>query len=279
MSDVLQTIDFVAFIFAIERCRGSKNNEHFLMSDSNTFMASQKDREIDLLDKIARSSQLNGMLLNLFYTVSHNLNAYTSNIKMLLDLIDLEEDPAENRTNLNHLRTVSNDLNKTITDLSQIVYVQNNLDVVKEPLSLNQYLKKVKNVIDGYSVEDRLRFVNNISEEAFVYHNPAYLESILLNFCTNAIKYAHPDRFPVIEFNFFNKKDSKILTIKDNGQGIDLKRYGDSLFGLNQTFHQHENANGIGLYITKYQIEAMKGMITVDSKIGEGTTFTIVFKE
>jgi signal transduction histidine kinase len=250
------------------------------MSNTNIHINSQNDRELDLIDKINKSSELNNMLLNLFYTVSHNLNAYTSNIKMLLDLIDLEDDPAENRANLGHLRTVSNDLNKTITDLSQIVYVHNNLEVIKEQLNLNQYLKKIKNVIDGYTVEDRLRFINNVPDDAFVYHNPAYLESILLNFSTNAIKYAHPDRFPVIEFSFFTEPhNSKVLVIKDNGLGIDLKRYGDSLFGLNQTFHQHGNANGIGLYITKYQIEAMKGMVTVESKVGEGTTFKIHFSE
>lgn len=247
------------------------------MGDTHIHNTSQTDREMEIMERLAKSNDLNSMLLNLFYTVSHNLNSYTANIKMLLDLIDLEDDPAENRKNLDHLRTVSNGLNKTITDLSQIVYVQNNLDIIKERLNLNEYLNKVKNVIDGFTVEDRLRFMNNVPDSAFVNHNPAYLESILLNFSTNAIKYAHPDRFPMIAFDF-SEKDN-VLTIKDNGLGIDLERFGDSLFGLNQTFHQHENANGIGLYITKYQIEAMKGMVTVESKVGIGTTFKIHFSE
>jgi signal transduction histidine kinase len=249
------------------------------MNNRHTYKDFQDKVELELMDKIAKSTQLNSMLLNLFYTISHNLNAYTSNIKMLLDLIDLEDDPIENRMNLNHLRSVSNDLNKTITDLSQIVYVKNNLNVIKGQLNLNEYLNKVKNVIDGYSVDDRLRVINNIPDEAYVNHNPAYLESIFLNFCTNAIKYAHPDRFPVVEFSFSIEKDRKVLTIKDNGIGIDLERYGKSLFGLNQTFHKHENANGIGLYITKYQIEALDGMVTVDSKVEEGTIFKIHFSE
>lgn len=249
------------------------------MNNTHIYNTSQKDRESELMDKMIKSGNLNSMLLNLFYTISHNLNAYTANIKMLLDLIDLEDDPIENRENLNHLRTVSNDLNKTITDLSQIVYVQNNLDVVTERLNINEYLNRVKCLIDGYTVEDRLRFINNVPDDAFVNHNPAYLESILLNFCTNAIKYADPERFPIIEFSFSIENSKRVLTIKDNGLGIDLERYGNSLFGLNQTFHQQENANGIGLYITKYQIEAMKGMVTVESKVGEGTTFKIHFNE
>ena len=249
------------------------------MSGTKAYKPSQKNREAELTDKIAKSSELNNMLLNLFYTFSHNLNAYTGNIRMLLDLIDTEPDPIENRINLNYLRTVTNDLNKTINDLSQIVYVQNNVDIAREQLNLNQYLNKVKKVIDGYSIDDKLRFINKVPDDAFVVHNPAYLESILLNFTTNAIKYAHPDRFPVIEFEFSVERNKKVLSIKDNGLGIDLERHGDCLFGLNQTFHKHENANGYGLYITKYQIEALNGKVSVASKVGEGTTFKIHFNE
>ncbi|MGC4042070.1 MAG: HAMP domain-containing sensor histidine kinase [Flavobacterium sp.] len=249
------------------------------MSNTHAYNVSQKDRESELTDKIAKSSELNNMLLNLFYTFSHNLNAYTGNIKMLLDIIDSESDPIENRINLNHLRSISNDLDKIISDLSQIVYVQNNLDIAREKLNLNEYLGKVKKVIDGYSIDDKLRFVSNVSDDAFVMHNPAYLESILLNFSTNVIKYAHPDRFPVIEFDFSIENGHKVLSIKDNGLGIDLEKHGNCLFGLNKTFHKHEDANGYGLYITKYQIEAMNGKVTVESKIGEGTTFKIHFFE
>ena len=250
-----------------------------LLNNKQAYNASPKEREVEFTDKIARSSELNNMLLNLFYTFSHNLNTYTGNIKMLLDIIDAESDPIENRINLNHLRTVSNDLNKTIADLSQIVYVQNNLDIAKMPLNLNECLRKVKNIIDGYSIDDKLRFINTVPENAFVVHNPAYLESILLNFSTNAIKYAHPDRFPVIEFSFAVEQGKKVLSIKDNGLGIDLQKHGDALFGLNQTFHQHENSSGYGLYITKYQIEALQGKVSVASTVGEGTTFKIHFNE
>lgn len=237
------------------------------------------NKELELMDKLSLCSEQNSRLLNLSQTISHNLNAYTSNLKMLLDLIESEDNPIENKLALGHLRTVSNDLHETISNLSQIVYVQNNSDVIKQSLSLNLYLDKIMKTINGYNTEDKALFVNNIPENSFVTFNPAYLESILLNFTTNAIKYAHPDRFPVIEFDFFLENSKKILTIKDNGLGLDLKKYGDSLFGLYKTFHNNKDANGFGLYITKYQIEAMKGNVSVDSKVGEGTKFKIVFFE
>lgn len=59
--------------------------------------------------------------------------------------------------------------------------------------------------------------------------------------------------------------------------GIDLKRHADKLFGLNKIFHKHAEAKGVGLYITKTQVEAMGGSISAISEVDKGTTFIIHF--
>ena len=59
--------------------------------------------------------------------------------------------------------------------------------------------------------------------------------------------------------------------------GIDLQQFSEQLFGLRKTFHDHPEVRGIGLFMTKTQIEAMNGRISVKSIVGEGTTFTIKF--
>ena len=71
----------------------------------------------------------------------------------------------------------------------------------------------------------------------------------------------------------------KVLSITDNGLGIDLERYKDRLFGMYKTFHGNKDAKGLGLFITKAQIETMKGKIEVESTVGEGTTFRILLPE
>jgi signal transduction histidine kinase len=67
------------------------------------------------------------------------------------------------------------------------------------------------------------------------------------------------------------------MEVKDNGMGIDLRKHGDSIFGIYQTFHDNNNSKGVGLYITKAQVVAMGGTIEVSSTPDEGTTFTISF--
>ncbi|MCK7554538.1 ATP-binding protein [Chitinophaga sedimenti] len=69
-----------------------------------------------------------------------------------------------------------------------------------------------------------------------------------------------------------------MLTAEDNGVGIDLDRYGNKLFGFRKTFHKNKDAKGIGLFITKSQIEAMGGNILAESKPGKGTKFIITFR-
>ena len=66
-----------------------------------------------------------------------------------------------------------------------------------------------------------------------------------------------------------------VLSVKDNGLGLDLKTHGSKLFSLYQTFHRNKDSRGVGLFITKNQIEAMGGFIKVESELNVGTTFKI----
>lgn len=68
-----------------------------------------------------------------------------------------------------------------------------------------------------------------------------------------------------------------VLSVKDNGQGIDLVAHGKRIFKLNQVSHTGYESKGIGLYITKTQIESMGGCVSVKSNINEGSEFIVIF--
>ena len=108
---------------------------------------------------------------------------------------------------------------------------------------------------------------------------PAYLDSILMNLLTNAYKYRKP-RVP-LEIIIISKKidDHVVLNIQDNGIGIDLEKYGSKIFGMYKTFHPGKKSRGIGLFISRNQIETMGGKITVNSMPNLGSIFSLRFKK
>ncbi len=120
-----------------------------------------------------------------------------------------------------------------------------------------------------------VKIISNIDKEVEFIYNPAYLESILYNLISNAIRYSHHERHPIIQIDSYVEGKNTVLKISDNGIGIDLDKNGHKIFGMYKKFSTHKDSKGIGLFITKNQIDAMGGNITVESEPNLGTTFKV----
>ncbi|NDC40252.1 MAG: PAS domain-containing sensor histidine kinase [Chitinophagia bacterium] len=217
----------------------------------------------------------NKRLLNFSYIVSHNLRSHTSNIKSLLNFMKDAESADEKEEMLGLLHTVSDRLEETIQNLNEAVSMHSRVNLVLTPLNLFQYIKKAQSVLHQQIETTEAQIIVNVSRELTFHYNPAFLESILINFLSNAIKYAHPGRKPIILIEACEESGIVRMNITDNGIGIDLKKNGDKLFGLYKTFHNNIDAKGVGLFLTKNQVDFMGGAIEVDSEPGVGTTFKI----
>jgi PAS domain S-box-containing protein len=244
---------------------------------THTDITQQKEEEKALKKTLEIINEQNSRLLNFAHIVSHNLNSHTSNFKMLLDLVEEENDQNSIAEIFQYLRTSSNALHQTIEHLKELVDINNNMSLKKEKLNLDSYLNKVLAILGEEINSNKVKIYKKIPKDYSIPFNPSYLESILLNFTTNAIKYSHPDRIPEIYYDLEKENDKFVLKIKDNGLGIDLDRHGEKLFGMYKTFHNNPDARGIGLFITKNQIESMGGKVEVESKKNIGTTFKIFF--
>lgn len=237
----------------------------------------RKLAEIELNQSLDLAKSQNMRLHNFSYIVSHNLRSNVGNLDSLLEMLKIDNPKELQDTILDHLKTISGQLNETISHLHDIVSIQNKVNLIIEPLSLRVYVKKCIDTLKDQITLKKAIINNNVEESVIISHNPAYLESIILNFLSNAIKYSHPERQPEITINCLIENGITVLSFKDNGIGIDLKKFGDKLFGMYKTFNGNKDARGIGLFITKNQIEALKGKITVDSTPGTGTEFKIYF--
>src|SRR5690606_40766169 len=137
----------------------------------------------------------------------------------------------------------------------------------------------VRNMLNAKIAEAKAEIVTEFSQAPEIIYPNIYLESILLNLLSNALKYTHPERKPVIRLSTEKRGDQILLSVADNGAGINLKRYGEHIFKLRKTFHKHPESRGIGLFMIKNQVEAMGGEISLTSVEHEGSTFLIIFNQ
>ena len=218
--------------------------------------------------------------LKLFtYITSHNLRGPLSNLTGLLSFLDADSLTAGNSDIVGMLKVSTSQLNKTINDLLKIFIIKNNVNVDISKNNISNLLTDVFQALSlqmneiGCSVHQNLQVTD-------LWFNKVYLESILMNLVSNSIKYSSPHRPLSIDVSTVRTANGDILmTIKDNGIGIDMKMHKDKIFGLYQRFHSNADSVGLGLFIVKSQINALGGSIEVESEVDKGSTFLIIFKE
>lgn len=242
---------------------------------THTDITDQKEKEQILLETFKLVNDQKNKLLNFAYIVSHNLKSQSGNISSLVQL--RASNMVDDDEFFSYVNTVSNELTSTIDNLVELVKIQGKKDFDREGLRVNCYLDKVLNILVDDIHKSKITIVNKIDENFIVNFNKSYLESILLNLTSNAIKYSDKNKIAFIEYSKELIDGHSILVVKDNGIGIDLEKHKDEIFGLYKTFHANENSTGIGLHITKNQIESMGGKIEVESKVNEGTAFKVYF--
>ncbi|MFB9842661.1 PAS domain-containing sensor histidine kinase [Mucilaginibacter ginsenosidivorans] len=234
-----------------------------------------KKKELEVQDAVNLLSDQNKRLQNFAYIVSHNLRSHTGNLQFMVDLFDQTETEDDRKEIFSHIKSISGSLNTTIEHLSEIVKIQAEIGKERKMLNLEDSLKSVLSVLQSNIRSSGAKVEYDFSEVDEVFYIPAYLESIFQNMITNSIKYRHPDRKPLIKVRSAKIRHHIYLYFEDNGLGIDLDKYGDSVFGMYKTFHHNPDAKGIGLFMTRNQVEALGGTIDIDSTVNEGTKFTV----
>jgi len=242
-------------------------------------ISEEKKQEVEKEQLIRELTQNNKDLQQFSYITSHNLRAPLSNLTGLLNLI--EDIPIENeelKEILDGFNKSTHLLNDTINDLVKVIIIKDNPSIEKEDLLLKDIFEDVFSQLDFLIGLHKPIIKFNFEEVSFLNTNKSYLESILLNLLTNAIKYKSESRKLKINITAHQHGDNVLLIFKDNGIGIDLDRNRDKIFGLYQRFHDYPDSKGLGLYLVKSQVETMGGTISIESKVDVGTSFTLTFK-
>lgn len=232
----------------------------------------RKQEELQTLVDV--TAEQNKRLMQFTHIVSHNLRSHVANLSSILSVTDITDfDDLNLSWNLVEKTTTA--LDETLHNLNEVINIQSDTNIPYRSIKVLDAFHKTVDSLQLLIDSTETRFKIEIDTEAEIQVIPAYLDSILLNFVSNAIKYRAKDRSPIVGLKLIQAQGFKILTISDNGLGIDLDRYKDRLFGMYKTFHGNKDAKGLGLFITKAQIDAMKGKVEIESEVGKGTSFHI----
>ncbi|WP_109832078.1 PAS domain S-box protein [Reichenbachiella versicolor] len=221
----------------------------------------------------------NGQLEEFAHIASHNLRAPITNMMSLMKIKDDDPSPENEAFVWENIRKTIINLDETIVELNDVVKTSWELDKERRMLNIQGIIDKILESIGQEIKELKADIQVNLDEMPSIYYPKVYLESILQNLITNALKYRSQDRIPLVKVTAFHKEGIGYLTVEDNGLGIDLEKFGSKLFGLRKTFHENADARGVGLFITRAQVESMGGEISVESTVGKGSIFKITFGE
>lgn len=231
-------------------------------------------------DLLTNMTQMNTDLKHLTYMTSHDLRSPVNNLLSIFDLLDITRiDDEETIELIEYLKLSGERLRQTLNNYVDVLSEKHSVHDNVETVDLDKELGEVMQNVDSLIKMAKASITADFSAAHEITFNKSYLHSILMNLITNSIKYARPDSLPVISMHTEKGGGFTRLIYEDNGMGFDMEEVKGRLFGLHQNFHENSEGKGIGLYLVFSHVTGLGGKIDIESKVDEGTTFTISFRD
>jgi signal transduction histidine kinase len=208
------------------------------------------------------------------HTISHDLKNPLNNIAGFADLLKVELETSGNEKIERYIERIGANItivSKMIEDLLELSRV-GRVDVEMQHVPMGAFIKELKyDFKAAYKPEDLELNCFNMPE--VVPGNRYRLNQLFNNLITNAVKYRHPDRKPMVTVTCVDEDEYYHFSVSDNGIGIDEKHLNSIfVFGI-QLREKDAGGTGAGLAIAKKIVESHNGRIWVESEKSEGSTF------
>ncbi|MBX0331940.1 PAS domain-containing protein [Pontibacter sp. HSC-14F20] len=218
------------------------------------------------------------------YTASHDLKSPIANIEGLMLVLEeqiREAEPLPGEPTDPLFVMIKDSIKRfknVIRDLTDIAKVQRDVDGESEPLQIEAVYKTIYEGLKEEATRKQAVIETDFSEAPNISFSKKNLHSILYNLLSNALKYSSSERRPHVKIKSSYKGKKLVLSIEDNGLGINKESQG-KLFTLFKRFHSHVDGTGMGLYIVKRIMDNSGGQVQVKSETDKGTTFTLTFPQ
>ncbi|MDR9441371.1 MAG: HAMP domain-containing sensor histidine kinase [Schleiferiaceae bacterium] len=214
-------------------------------------------------------------LENLGRMTSHNLRAPLQGIKMLTQMMEQVEE--EERQELTaKIDEGVDEMLTMVKQLSEMLKQHAEAREQTEEIALAEVWEQTQSQLQGLITSAQGELEADFSDCPVVRYPRIYLESIFLNLSSNALKYRKKDQPARLSVRSYQSDGQVLLEFRDAGRGIDMAEEGRQLFKWLRAGAGGEAQSGMGLFMTKSQVEMLGGKIMVESEPGVGSTFTVL---
>ncbi len=233
----------------------------------------------DVKEKILMSNALkqrNEELKTLIYKTSHDLKGPLASMLGLFNLLETEkQDILTLQCYLSHLKNSALKLNNTIKGLLEVGMVDQG-ELTEQAFSMYHTIQSVVSSLDNFPGREEVDIKIQVDKKLEITSQENFIRSILQNLIENSIKYRQLNRKgpAIVSIIVRSQKDRILLTVKDNGQGMD-KNVMKKAFDMFYRGNESSKGSGLGLFIVKSNVEKLGGQIKIRSKSNEGTEIKI----
>lgn len=223
-------------------------------------------------------SKINEVLDNFVYMAAHDLKSPVANLKLLSGMLMRVDSTLHPELYAAIVESV-NRLDQTINGLVEVIEIQSVQDIPVKEVAFYQSLQPILQDLADEIQSTESQIEVDFSQKDTIRYVEAYLQSILKNLLTNAIKYRNHSRNLQVHIQTRQENEYVLLTVSDNGMGMNLAKYGQHLFKPFTRFTSKASGKGLGLHLIKSMVEKNGGKVLVESELDKGTTFRIYLKE
>ncbi|HEX7844836.1 MAG TPA: ATP-binding protein, partial [Chitinophagaceae bacterium] len=155
-------------------------------------------------------------------------------------------------------------------------YQNENRRLTKETFNMHEMVKQVLGILNSLAQQKNLRIVNEIDETAELHQFYEPMKILVYNLLTNAINFSEKGTIAV---KMKTEKEQIIVSVKDEGVGMTPEKI-QSLMAdhvvITSANVDNKRGHGLGFLIIKDLLKTVGATLHIDSKLGEGTTISII---
>lgn len=231
---------------------------------------------------IFRQKQLSELKTDFINNMTHELKTPVATISLATEMLSKEKVLSDRNRILNYTEII-NEENKRLGNHIEKVLQVAQLD--KEETRIQKEIIDINEILDDVVRKFQLRFEDNqasvsynkYANKTLVFGDKTHISNVFSNLIDNALKYRKEEDL-VIEINTFNRQDSIVVSVKDNGIGLsknNLKKIFTQFYRVPTGNIHNVKGFGLGLSYVKSIVESHNGTVDVDSEINKFTIFTV----